>query len=226
MNFEGFKTEAFQFLHDLNLNNNKQWFESRRNDYESLILTPLRKLVLDLSPLMYDIDPDIELRPVVNKTISRIYRDTRFSKDKRMFRNHMWITFKHLGQDWHNKPSWWFEIMPQGYTYGMGFYQASPATMQNFRNRIETDIAEFRHVISLLPGSPPFQLEGSNYKRMIANELPKDLQTWYQRRNMYMICKRPIEDLLFSPGIVDHIKKRYLELEPLYHYWMRCAYHP
>ena len=224
MTFKGFQPEALKFLHDLDLNNNKEWFEAKRSDYESLILTPLRQLVMALSSFMHDIDPDIELRPVVNKTISRIYRDTRFSKDKRMFRNHMWIKFMHPGKEWHTKPSWWFEIMPNAYTYGMGFYQANTATMQHFRDRMEIDTYEFRHVISYLNGTPPFQLEGVRYKRNIKNELPEDLQTWYQRRNMYLICKRPAEALLFSPKIVDHIKQRYLELEPLYHFWMQCSY--
>lgn len=224
MLFDRFSPEALRFLKDLDLNNNKEWFEARRQHYESLILIPLRKLVMELSPLMHDIDPDLELRPVVNKTISRIYRDTRFSKDKRMFRSHMWLTFKHLGKDWHTKPSWWFEIMPEGYTYGMGFYQANPTTMQNFRNNMEIDSAEFINVISFIKGSPPFQLEGAKYKRHIANDLSEKLQTWYQRRNLYLICKRPADDLLFSPDIVEHIKERYLELEPLYHYLMRCSY--
>ena len=223
MIFEGFEPDAFRFLTDLNLNNNKEWFETRRDQYESLILIPLRKLVMDLSPLMNDIDPDIELRPVVNKTISRIYRDTRFSKDKRIFRNHMWVTFKHQIKDWHDTPSWWVEIMPKGYTYGMGFYHASPATMQNFRNKIQVNLSEFKQVTSFYPGTPPFELEGSKYKRPIKNDLPENIQTWYQRRNMYLICKRPVEDVIFSHELIDLITKRYLKIEPLYHYWMRCS---
>lgn len=223
MQFNGFEPQALQFLKDLDLNNNKEWFESRRDEYESLILIPMRKLVMDLSPTMIDIDPQLELRPVVNKTISRIYRDTRFSRDKRIFRNHMWITFKHPRKDWHDTPSWWFEIMPKGYTYGMGFYQASPSTMENFRHILETNLPKFKQVISFYPGTPPFNLEGSSYKRQMVNQLPDRFQTWYQRRNMYVICKRPAEALLFSPELVDHLEQRYRELAPLYHLWMSIS---
>ena len=223
MLFEGFNPETFVFLRDLDLNNNKEWFESNRDQYESNILIPLRKMVIDLSPLMSDIDPYLELRPVVNKTISRIYRDTRFSKDKRIFRNHIWITFKHPQTDWHNSPSWWFEIMPQGYTYGMGFYQASPDTMQSFRDYLERNLSDFREIISFYPGAPPFQLEGVKYKRTIKNDLPDDIQTWYQRRNMYLICKRPEEKILYSPDLVGLIEHRFLELRPLYDLWMNIS---
>jgi uncharacterized protein (TIGR02453 family) len=223
MQFNGFEPQALQFLKDLDLNNNKEWFERRRDEYEALILIPLRKLVMDLSPTMIDIDPQLELRPVVNKTISRIYRDTRFSKDKRIFRNHMWIAFKHPRKDWHDTPSWWFEIMPQGYTYGMGFYQASPSTMENFRHALETDLSGFKHMIKFLPGTPPFRLEGSMYKRLIANDLPENMQSWYQRRNLYVICKRPEEEVLYSPHLVDLLSSRFQALAALYHFWMSVS---
>ena len=223
MQFDGFKPEALKFLRDLEHNKNKEWFESRRHEYEALILTPLRKLVMDLSPAMSDIDPYLELRPVVNKTISRIYRDTRFSKDKRLFRNHMWITFKQPRLNWYDMPSWWFEIMPTGYTFGMGFYQASPETMHTFRKMISTDLSGFRKTISFYPGKPAFELEGAVYKRSMTNDLPDDIQSWYQKRNMYLICKRPEEKILYSPKLVDELAQRYLELEPLYQYWMQAS---
>ena len=61
MQFEGFLPEALRFLQDLQVNNNdKEWFETRRAEYESLILNPMRKLVMDLSSTMLNIDPEIE----------------------------------------------------------------------------------------------------------------------------------------------------------------------
>ena len=223
MKFEGFSPLAFQFLEELQANNNKEWFEERRSEYEELILTPLRRIVFDLGPLMYSIDPLIEIQPAVNKTISRIYRDTRFSKDQRVFRDHMWITFKHPRADWNDRPSWWFEIMPSGFTFGMGFYQASPKTTLAFRQKIDRNVDEFKKVIAFFPGKPKFRLRGDMYKKTFNYFLPQEIQTWYQRRNMYVICKRPIEDILFSPGLVDYISKGFEQLIPLYHYWLEVS---
>lgn len=220
MQFVGFSPEAFAFLHDLQLNNNKEWFEARRAEYESQILNPMRKLVMDLSPTMLDIDPDIEIRPDINKAISKIYRDTRFSKDKTIFRTNMWISFKHPSKDWHDMPTWWIEIKPDGYTYGMGFYNASVATTLAFRERIESNQSAFRDVIKFFPGRPKFRLEGEVYKRKFNYFLPEDIQKWYQRKNMYVICTRPKDDILFTNELVGHISERFKELAPLYHYWM------
>jgi uncharacterized protein (TIGR02453 family) len=223
MQFEGFSPEAQAFLHDLGMNNNKEWFEQRREEYEQLIMTPLRKLVMDLSAAMQEIDPELELRPVVNKTISRIYRDTRFSKDKTMFRTNMWINFRHSIKGWQDKPSWWFELKPDGYTYGMGFYQASASTTQAFRDRIDHDQTLFKQVIKFYPGRPKFRLEGEKYKRSTNFFLPEEIQNWYQRKNMYVICKRPNEAILYSEELVDHLIERFTELTPLYNYWMKCS---
>jgi uncharacterized protein (TIGR02453 family) len=224
MQFEGFLPEALRFLQDLQVNNNdKEWFETRRAEYESLILNPMRKLVMDLSPTMLDIDPEIEIRPDINKTISKIYRDTRFSKDKSMFRSNMWINFKHPTKNWHDMPTWWIEIKPDAYTYGMGFHQASATTTLKFRDRIESDQSAFKKVIKFFPGRPKFRLEGDIYKRKFNYFLPEDIQKWYQRKNMYLICKRPIEDILFSGEFVEYISKRFTELAPLYHYWLEVS---
>ena len=223
MQFEGFKPEAQAFLHDLGNNNNKLWFEDRRDEYESLILVPLRKLVMDLSPTMQEIDPEIELRPVVNKTISRIYRDTRFSKDKSLFRTNMWINFKHPVKSWHDMPSWWFELTPDGYTYGMGFYQASATTTLAFRDRIDSDQSLFKQVIGFYPGKPKFRLKGEIYKRKFNYFLPEEIQNWYQRKNMFLICKQTNDELIFSDKLVGHLIERFKELAPLYHYWLEIS---
>ncbi|MBN2781020.1 MAG: DUF2461 domain-containing protein [Candidatus Marinimicrobia bacterium] len=223
MLFTGFSPEAQSFLQSVERNNNRVWFEAHRADYEKLILTPLRKLVMDLSPVMHDIDPELELRPVVNKTISRIYRDTRFSSDKTLLRSNMWINFKRPQKEWHDIPSWWFEITPVQFTYGMGFYQASPATLRQFRDRINSKVSLFREVIAFYPGDPPFRLEGSLYKRRIASGLPEDIQDWYQRKNMYLICRCEPDKLFFSEALVAHLGRRFTELAPLYHYWMESS---
>ena len=92
--FKGLSSKAFRFLKEIRTHNEKAWFEAHRTDYERHLLEPLRDLVTDLSDFMLDIDLSFEVAPAVGKTISRIYRDTRFSKDKSPLRDCMWITFK------------------------------------------------------------------------------------------------------------------------------------
>jgi uncharacterized protein (TIGR02453 family) len=128
--FKGFSPKTLKFLRAIKANNNKAWFEAHRNDYEEYVLGPLRDLVTDLGDFMLDIDPRFEVEPAVNKTISRIYRDTRFSKDKSPFRSTVWITFKNRNKDWTtNVCGYFFELSMDSYRYGMGFYDAAPSIM-------------------------------------------------------------------------------------------------
>ncbi|MEI6521625.1 MAG: DUF2461 domain-containing protein, partial [bacterium] len=124
-----FDKKTINFLQNLKENNDKVWFKENENDYRGFVLEPLQDLVEDLSDTMLDIDDEIETNPAIGKTISRIYRDIRFSKDKSPFRSNMWITFKRPIKDWQDYPGFFFEIAPDHYCYGMGFYNASIKTM-------------------------------------------------------------------------------------------------
>lgn len=99
--FNGFSPATLNFLRNLKANNNKLWFENNRQDYQTLLMKPLRNLVIDIGPFMLSIDPYFEVLPAINKTISRIYRDTRFSKDKTPYKTSMWINFNEYL--WHIK---------------------------------------------------------------------------------------------------------------------------
>ncbi|MHB8062813.1 MAG: DUF2461 family protein, partial [Ruminiclostridium sp.] len=104
-NFSGFQFQTLDFLSNLVLNNNKTWFDENKDNYQQYILDPLGRLVQDLSRPMLEIDPLFEVTPSVNKTISRIYRDTRFSKNKNPYKDSVWITFKRPGKEWSDVPS-------------------------------------------------------------------------------------------------------------------------
>jgi uncharacterized protein (TIGR02453 family) len=222
--FDGFSRNTLRFLKGLEANNNKTWFEAHRNDYEEYVLEPLRNLVIDLEEFMLEIDPFFEIAPVVNKTISRIYRDTRFSKDKSPFRSTVWITFKNRSKDWTTLVSgYFFELSPNSYRYGMGFYNAAPAIMSKFREMIDTEPKEFLQAISFFSKQKIFVIEGDKYKKIFDKNKPKEIQDWYQRRNLYLVCNRKIDDILFSSKLVDDLASGFNLVAPFYHYLQKIG---
>ena len=217
--FNGFSRKTLKFLRGLKANNDKAWFQSHRADYEEFVLQPLRDLVTDLGDIMLDIDPRFEITPAVNKTISRIYRDTRFSKDKSPFRSTVWITFKNRSKDWTTRVcGYFFELSVDSYRYGMGFYNAAPAIMNKFREMIDEDPKDFLKAISFFDRQKTFMLEGEKYKRIIDKTKPEKIQTWYQRKNMYLVCNRKIDDTLFSRKLADDLTYGFGLISPLYLY--------
>ena len=217
--FSGFSRKTLKFLRGLKANNDKTWFQEHGTDYEEFVLGPLRDLVVDLGDFMLDIDPRFEITPGVNKTISRIYRDTRFSKDKSPFRSTVWITFKNQNKDWTTHVcGYFFELSVNSYRYGMGFYNAAPVIMSRFREMIDDNPKEFLKVISFFDKQKTFVLEGETYKRIIDKGKPEKIQDWYQRKNMYLVCNRKIDDTLFSSKLVDDLVLGFNMIAPFYHY--------
>jgi uncharacterized protein (TIGR02453 family) len=220
--FNGFSPKTLKFLRGLKANNNKAWFEGHRADYEQYVLGPLRDLVTDLGDFMLDIDMRFEITPAVNKTISRIYRDTRFSKDKSPFRSTVWFTFKNRKKDWTTRVcGYFFELSVDSYRYGMGFYDAAPAIMSKFRQVIDENPKEFLKAISFFDKQKTFVLEGEKYKRIIDENKPEKIQHWYQRKNMYLVCNRKIDDTLFSGKLVDDLKYGFGLISPFYIFLQR-----
>lgn len=220
--FNGFSPKTLKFLRGLKANNDKNWFQAHRADYEDYVLGPLRDLVTDLGDFMLDIDPRFEITPAVNKTISRIYRDTRFSKDKSPFRSTVWFTFKNRNKDWTaHVCGYFFELSVNSYRYGMGFYNAAPAIMSRFREMIDESPKEFLRVISFFAKQQTVVLEGEKYKRTIDASKPEEIQDWYQRKNMYLVCNRKIDDTLFSSELVDDLMRGFGLIAPFYHYLQR-----
>ena len=220
--FNGFSRKTLKFLRGLKANNNKPWFEAHRTDYNEFVLQPLRDLVTDLGDYMLDIDPRFEITPAVNKTISRIYRDTRFSKDKSPFRSTVWFTFKNRSKDWMTRVcGYFFELSVDSYRYGMGFYDAAPAIMSKFREQIDENPNEFLKAISFFAKQRTFVLEGEKYKRIIDKSKPEKIQHWYQRKNMYLACNRKIDITLFSRKLAEDLIADFNMISPLYLYLQR-----
>jgi len=220
-NFKGFSRETLDFLIDLGKNNNRTWFKENKNKYKKYVLEPLQNLVMDLSGFMLTIDPLFETRPLIDKTISRIYRDIRFSRNKTPYRNNVWITFKRLSKDWKESPVYFFEFSPDTYHYGMGFYSASKTFMDSFRKRVDEYPDEFLKVTSFYRNSGIFELKGDKYKRTLNKTKPAEILEWYQRKSFYLVSDNKISNEFFSSSIIDKLIYGFQLIAPLYQYlWM------
>lgn len=215
--FKGFKKDTFQFLRELGKNNNKVWFECHRNQYLDCLVTPLVDLVGALGSFMLLIDDAFEIRPAIGKTISRIHGDVRFSPKKELYRTRMWITFKHPRKNWQDAPAYFFEISPNEYRYGMGFYRARPNTMQAVRLEIKRNPKRFASKLKGLGDF--FEIKGDLYKRKLdCDTLPSEVLPFYQRKSFYLVRLGNIDDLVLSPKLIIILMEKYKLLEPLYIY--------
>ena len=88
-----FSKASLDFLKDIRENNNKVWFEANRHRYESLILEPSRRYVLEMGEELQVLVPRIKAIPKINASLFRIFRDVRLSKDKTPLKSRIGIVF-------------------------------------------------------------------------------------------------------------------------------------
>ncbi|MEK4059721.1 MULTISPECIES: DUF2461 domain-containing protein [unclassified Paenibacillus] len=219
--FEGFSQEALDFLVQVRLNNSREWYEKNKPLYKQYLIKPFQGLVSDLSHIVLEIDPLFEIAPSVNKTLSRLNRDTRFSKDKSLYRSAMWLTFKRPKSEWTGAPAFFFEISPESFRYGMGYYSATRESMDTFRKMMDEDLARFDRAFDFLNRQEIFAVEGEMYKRTLAPSLPDTLRQWYDRKNIYLVHNSSQVERLFSPAIADDLAEGFRMLEPIYQYLLK-----
>jgi uncharacterized protein (TIGR02453 family) len=75
--FTGFSKKTLSFLKAIRANNNKEWFDAHKNEYETLILNPSRAFVAEMGEHLQALEPTINAEPKINKSLFRIYRDIR-----------------------------------------------------------------------------------------------------------------------------------------------------
>lgn len=214
--FQGFTPETFRFLFEIYFNNNTEWFESNRDRYVKYVQQPMKQLAAALSPTVLSIDPEFNVKPTA--VVSRIRRDTRFTRDKSPYRNHVWLGFRHPNTRISEGITLWFEITPKGYDYGVGFYSASSEFMHDYRKKLISDPAGFMQLAHMLEKECFFYSADAYKKQHFPNVLP-ELQPYINVKGFaWEKNHEGIADLLEPSDILDRLKREFLLLKPMYDY--------
>ncbi len=207
---------TLNFLTENRQQNSKDWFHENRPAYMNEVMEPLVELVEALTPAMLDIDPHFETSPKVGKTISRIYRDTRFSRDKSLYRDVMWCGFQRPKTGKESHPGFFLEFSPYRFRYGCGFYQASTEKMRAMREKILDDSLSFLHAQSAFTNQSVFEMEGETFKKIHYRDQPLDKQNWLERRNIFFVHNSIDFPWLFSDDMALQLGENFTLLKPVY----------
>ena len=214
--FTGFTEETIRFFLDLKFHNNSDYFHKEHERYIETVQSLFYSFISDLSPDMQKIDPRMEIRP--HKCLSRIHRDTRFSRDKSPYRDHLWLLFRREGEPREQSLMYWFELGPGRLSWGMGFWGENRQVLDLFRKRMR---ANPEGTLGLLDDMKlerhGLMLGGTIHKRMeIPPEIPQRLKRWYCTKEMYIEKNNPDYQMVFSDRILKEVRKDYIAMSPLY----------
>ncbi len=162
--FPGLPPEARRFLRDLRENNRREWFQPRKALFEKHVRQPLLQLVDEAGRALAEHSPGFLLDPP--KSVYRIYRDIRFSKDKSPYKTHVAAIFPPVGIPRHGGAGFYFHFSADELLIGGGLYRPASPDLARIRSQIAADPDELRAIL----GAPAFQaafsgLDGERLKR-------------------------------------------------------------
>ena len=132
--FRGFPPAARQFLRDLRENNNREWFKARKADYERHVRHPLLQLVEEIGNSIPRYAPGYLQDP--RKSVYRIYRDIRFSRNKQPYKTHAAAIFPPVGLPRHSAAGFYFHFSPEELLIGGGLYAPALPNCDGYAGRL------------------------------------------------------------------------------------------
>jgi uncharacterized protein (TIGR02453 family) len=145
--FAGFRAAAFEFLDGLRDNNDPAWFKPRKAVYDAEVLAPFRDLIVEVGAALHREGLPLVADP--RRAIFRIYRDVRFSRDKRLYKTHAGAVLTRSG-DKGNPGLLYLHLAPQESMVAAGFWHPEPALLARLRRAILVDAEEFLTLVAHL----------------------------------------------------------------------------
>jgi uncharacterized protein (TIGR02453 family) len=145
-----FSTDLFRFLTRLKRNNNRDWFLAHKEEWETSIHRPVLRFITDFAVPLYELAPHLVADPRPSRgSMFRIYRDIRFSPDKRPYKTHVAMRFSHRGKDVHS-PGYYLHLEPGGSYAASGLWHPEPPTLLKVRNAMVSRPKDWRPIRKLL----------------------------------------------------------------------------
>ncbi|MDQ6960151.1 MAG: DUF2461 domain-containing protein [Mariprofundaceae bacterium] len=160
-------TEAtFDFLRMLSQNNNRDWFNAHKADYETHVREPARAFIRAMQPELARVAPHFVADDrKLGGSLMRIYRDVRFSRNKTPYKTNIGIQFRHeRGKDVH-APGFYLHIEAHEAFVGAGIWHPDGETLKKIRAYIDTHPARWRRVQQGEQFTQVFHMGGDSLKR-------------------------------------------------------------
>ena len=227
--FTGFRPAALTFLRSLARNNRREWFEENRERYEREVKRPLQLLVEEIDARLGEIAPEIIGNP--KKSVFRIYRDVRFSKDKSPYKTNAaaWFYHRDAGhavgtQAVHGGAGFYFQIAPDECEIAGGIWMPPTEALKTIREAVAEDPDELRGILK----NPAFKRafgtlsEGAVLKRPPRGFDPDHPAIDLLRYKSFTVSRPLSESDVTSAKLPDIVAKQYTTMLPLIR-WLNRA---
>ena len=201
---KSFPLNTLEFLKKLSRNNNKEWFDENRELFKSDFLQPALQFVVDLGEKLHTIAPNIMAVPKIDKSIFRLHRDVRFSKDKSPYKTNLGLYFWEGKRKKMECSGLYFHIDTKSYFLGAGMYMLSNDLLKTYREKVYNPALgkELVDIAKKVMKKGDYGLGGKTYKRIPKGFDPEypyadyllysGFYVFYEGKNINELAKDPV----------------------------------
>lgn len=222
--FSGFTKETVRFYAELRKNNNKPWFEEHRGIFEGHAMAEAKLFVTAMGQRLKRIAPGLVAIPAVNKSIFRIYRDTRFSLDPAPYKTHLGIYFWDGSRPKMESAGFYFQLEPPDLYMGGGMYMIPDSLLDRYRKAVvdRTRGPQIGKIVAALRARPGFSVEGLHYKRVPAGfDAGHPNAELLKHKGLYTGFEAKLPAELYSARLIDYCLERFEPIVPLNRWLMK-----
>src|SRR5262245_43125611 len=212
--FSAFPTEGLQFLRSLKHHHHSKWIQQHKGDYEQFVKRPMEDLISALAEDLPKFAPEMVALP--KASAYRIYRDTRFSKDKSPYKTHIAAVFPRSGLGKHEGAGFYLHISPTEVLLGGGLYMPLPEDLSVVRQRIAEDGAALQKIVKSSRYRKFFgPLGGEQLTRVPRGFPPDHPAAEYLRHKQFLAMRTSPPSLATSRSFHPEIVKTFQAMLPL-----------
>jgi len=227
--FPGFTPAALTFLRQLARHNDREWFRARKAHFDERLLEPLRLLVEEMDVRLARVVPELHGSP--KRSIFRIHRDTRFSKDKSPYKTHVSCWFSHtraghgVGTETHGAGAgYYFHLEPGASLVAGGIWMPARPALAAIRERIATRGTELQKLLrsrALVSRFSPLSEEGKLIRtpRGFASD---HAHAELLRHSSFTLSAPLTDEEVLDPALPRRLEKDFVALRPVVR-WLNDA---
>ena len=220
----GFEKSSIAFLEQLAANNNREWFRENKTRYEEQVLDVALRFIQSMQDPLAQLAPHFTAIPQrMGGSLMRVYRDTRFSKNKLPYKTNIGIQFRHeRAKDVHS-PGYYVHVDPEQVFVGVGMWRPESDALLAIRQRIATRPSEWKSVLRDPAFRRHFELGGESLSRAPRgfdkdHELIEDI-----RRKSYIAVRNLDADDSLGPEFQRKVEATFAAATPFMKFLCRAV---
>lgn len=203
-------SEVLTFLKQLKRNNNREWFQKHKERYLREHRDPLLRFIELLRPELERISPHFRADPrPIGGSLFRIYRDTRFSRDKRPYKTHAGIQFRHERAKDVHAPGFYLHLEPGGVFAGIGLWHPDSETLKKIRDAIVEEPTRWKRASTGKAFRQHYSLAGESLKRAPRGYDPNHALIGDLKRKDFIAVHEFEDDDVTAPGFHKQLARTF-----------------